>query len=155
MKTALPWSTYFMLAAALAISNGITGEGTGVVDLLRNVFGPVLDGKSMFVFLAILIIIGCVLTNVMNNIVTYTLLIPLSLPFAEACGAPEQLIVGILAIILCQGVVLPSGSVMGALLHANKEWLTTGMIYKYAIIFELVLALVCIFIGVPVGSKLF
>ena len=155
MKTALPWSTYFMLAAALAISNGITAEGTGVVELLSNVFGPVLGGKSMFVFMAILIVIGVVLTNIMNNIVTYTLLIPLSLPFAATCGVPEQLIVALLAIILCQGVVMPSGSVMGALLHANKDWLTTGMIYKYAICFELTLAIVTIVVGVPVGAGLF
>lgn len=155
MKTALPWSTYFMLAAALAISNGITAEGTGVVELLSNVFGPVLGGKSMFVFMAILIVIGVVLTNIMNNIVTYTLLIPLSLPFAATCGVPEQLIVALLAIILCQGVVMPSGSVMGALLHANKDWLTTGMIYKYAICFELTLAIITIVVGVPVGAWLF
>lgn len=155
MKTALPWSTYFMLAAALAISNGITGEGTGVVELLRNIFGPVLDGKSMFFFMSILIIIGVVLTNIMNNIVTYTLLIPLSMPFAAVCGVPEQLIVALLAIVLCQGVVLPSGSVMGALLHANQEWLSTSMIYKYTIVFEIALAIVCILIGVPVGNILF
>ena len=155
MKTALPWSTYFMLAAALAISNGITADGTGVVELLSNVFGPVLGGKSMFVFMAILIVIGVVLTNIMNNIVTYTLLIPLSLPFAATCGVPEQLIVALLAIILCQGVVMPSGSVMGALLHANKDWLTTSMIYKYAICFELTLAIITIIVGVPVGSWLF
>lgn len=155
MKTALPWSTYFMLAAALAISNGITADGTGVVELLSNVFGPVLGGKSMFVFMAILVVIGVVLTNIMNNIVTYTLLIPLSLPFAATCGVPEQLIVALLAIILCQGVVMPSGSVMGALLHANKDWLTTSMIYKYAICFELTLAIITILVGVPVGSWLF
>lgn len=154
MKTALPWSTYFMLAAALAISNGITGEGTGVVDLLQSIFGPVLDGRSMFAFMAILIVVGLVLTNIMNNIVTYTLLIPLSLPFAATCGVSEQLIVAVLAIILCQGVVMPSGSVMGALLHANQEWLTTSMIYKYAVCFEIALAFIAIFVGIPVGSIL-
>lgn len=155
MKTALPWSTYFMLAAALAISSGITAEGTGVIELLNNIFSPVFAGKSMFAFMAILLLVGCILTNIMNNIVTYTLLIPLSLPFAASCGVPEQLIVALLAIILCQGVVLPSGSVMGALLHANQEWLTTSMIYKYTIVFELGLVIVCILIGVPVGSMLF
>ena len=91
----------------------------------------------------------------MNNIVTYTLLIPLSLAFAGACGVSTALIVGILAIILCQGVVMPSGSVMGALLHANTSWLSTGMIYKYAICFEVVLAIVTIAVGIPVGYMLF
>ena len=155
MKTALPWNMYFMLAAALAISSGITAEGTGVLDMLKVVFGPLLEGKTMFVFMAVLTLIGIFLTNIMNNIVTYTLLIPLSLAFAGACGVSTALIVGILAIILCQGVVMPSGSVMGALLHTNTSWLSTGMIYKYAICFEVVLAIVTIAVGIPVGYMLF
>lgn len=155
MSKNISWDMYFMLAAALTVSSGITADGTGVTDMLRTVFGPVLADKSTFIFLVMLIFIGVVLTNIMNNIVTYTLLIPLSVTFAGAYDVPHELLVGIFAIILLQGVVLPSGSVMGAMLHGSTEWVTPGLLYKYTIIAEVILALCVVAIGVPVGLILF
>ena len=144
-----------MLSAALTVSGGITAEGTGVTDMLRLVFGPALADKSAMLFLVILVVIGVTMTNIMNNIVTYTLLIPLSMTFAGAYGVPAEILVGIFAISLLQGVVLPSGSVMGAMLHGSTEWVTPGLLYKYTIIAEVVFAAVLIIVGVPVGMLLF
>ena len=59
------------------------------------------------------------------------------------------------AIILLQGVVMPAGSVFGAMLHGNTEWLTGGLVYKYGTLMEIVLALIIGFIGVPVGNLIF
>lgn len=151
MVESVPWSMYFMVGAALAVSSAITQKGTGVSEALVAIFNPILVGKTPLVFLAILVIVGCVLTNIMNNIVTLTLLIPLSSAFAGAYAIPPELLVTIFSVILYQGIVLPSGSIMGALLHGNNQWLTPKLIYKYAIIAEVVLAICVIVVGVPVG----
>ena len=66
-----------------------------------------------------------------------------------------MLMAALFAIILLQGVVMPAGSVLGALLHGNSEWLTPGLVYKYATLAELVLASIVAFIGVPIGMFLF
>ena len=151
MRKSIPWDMYFLLAAALSISTAVTAEGTGVGPFLKMICAPLLADKTAFIFLTILVLVGAVVTNCLNNIVTLTLLIPVSLAFAAAYGVSGQFLVAVFAIILYQGVVLPSGSIMGAMLHGNKDWLTPGQIYKYASIGELVLALAMIIVGLPLG----
>lgn len=151
MRKSIPWDMYFLLAAALAISTAVTAEGTGVGPFLKMICAPLLADKTAFIFMAILVLVGAVVTNCLNNIVTLTLLIPASLAFAAAYGISGQFLVTVFAIILYQGVVLPSGSIMGAMLHGNKDWLTPGQIYRYASIGELVLALAMIIVGLPLG----
>lgn len=151
MKHSIPWDLYFLLAAALAISTAITAEGTGVSPFLKMIFNPLLANKTAFIFLFILTFIGVIVTNCLNNIVTMTLLIPTSLAFAGAYGVSQQILVALFAIILYQGLVLPSGSILGALLHGNKDWLTAKQIYIYASLGELLLAVVMGFIGMPIA----
>lgn len=102
-----------------------------------------------------MVLIGCIITNCINNIVTLTLLVPISLSFLTANGGNPLLMCALFAIILLQGVVMPAGSVLGALLHGNDEWLTPTLIYKYATLFELVLAIVVSLVGIPLGNFLF
>lgn len=142
----LPWDLYFLLAAALTISGFITAEGTGITKFLQTIFTPLLADKPVLVFLAILVFVGCVITNCLNNVVTYTILIPVSMAFAGAYGVNPELIVAMFAVILYQGLVLPSGSILGALLHANKDWLTAKQIYIYASLGELLLATVVVLV---------
>lgn len=50
---------------------------------------------------------------------------------------------------------MPAGSMLGAMCHANEEWLTPSLVYKYATIGEIILAIVVSFVGIPVGNFLF
>lgn len=147
----MQWGLIFLLAAALTIASAVTAEGTGVQEFLKNVFSPMLANKTALIFMGILIFVGCILTNMLNNIVTMTLLIPTSMAFAASYGVPAELIVTMFAIILYQGLVLPSGSILGALLHANRDWLTAKQIYIYASYGEFVLALVMSVIAIPIA----
>lgn len=52
-----------------------------------------------------------------------------------------------------QGIVMPSGSIVGALLHGNSKWLKPSMIYKCTIIGELAVLAVSI-ICIPLGNML-
>lgn len=151
----VPWDMILLLTAALTISSAVTGAGTGVSDALKAVTSPILGDKSPIIFLAILIFAGVVLTNCLNNIVTYTLLLPISLIYAGTYGIPAGVLVTVFAIILLQGIVLPSGSVMGAALHGQKEWVETKHIYIYSSIIELLLAAVVAIIAAPIMLMMF
>ena len=155
MIKGVPWGLYFLLLAALTISSFIASDATGIATLLVNVVKPLLAGRSAFVFMVLMIFIGCIITNCINNVVTITLLVPISMTFLAVNGGNPLLMAALFAIILLQGVVLPAGSVLGALLHGNDEWLTAGLVYKYAIMAEFVLACVVSFVGVPLGRILF
>lgn len=155
MCKGVPWGLYFLLLAALTISNYIASDSTGIAKLMIDVVSPLLAGRSALVFMIIMVFIGAIITNCINNIVTITLLVPISMSFLAVNGGSPLLMAALFAIILLQGVVMPAGSVLGALLHGNDEWLTAGLVYKYAILAELVLACVVGFIGVPLGNWLF
>lgn len=155
MVKGVPWGLYFLLLAALLISNYIANESTGISALLVEWVSPLLAGRSAFIFMVIMIFIGAVVTNCINNFVTVALLIPISIPFLAVNGGNPLVMATLFAVILLQGVVMPAGSVLGALCHGNDEWLTPGLVYKYATMGELILAIVVSFVGIPVGNFLF
>lgn len=155
MMKGVPWGLYFLLLAALTIAGLITSPATGISTLLINIVSPLLAGKSAAIFMAIMVVAACVITNCINNVVTISLLMPISLGFLAVNGGNPLLMASLLIIMCLQGVVMPAGSVLGALLHGNTEWLSAGGIYKYSIMAEIVLAAVICLVGVPLGNILF
>ena len=155
MVKGVPWGLYFLLLAALTIAGLITSPATGISTLLIDMVNPLLAGKSAAVFMAIMVIAACVITNCINNVVTVSLLMPISLGFLAVNGGSPLMMASLLIIMCLQGVVMPAGSVLGALLHGNTEWLSAGGIYKYSIMAEIVLAAVICIVGIPLGNILF
>ena len=58
-------------------------------------------------------------------------------------------------LVLLQGIVLPSSSMAGAMLHGNSEWISPKNIYKYGCILELIVALAVAVVGVPLAPVIF
>ena len=151
----MPWGLYFLLGTALAISSLLTSPATGISTLLTDVLAPMVAGRSATMFMILMVLIGIVLTNCINNIVCITLMVPISLTFLAINGGNPAVMVALFCMVLYQGIVMPAGSVIGAMLHGNTEWLSSGLIYKYSSLMEIVLALVIALIGVPVGNFIF
>ena len=133
----------------------MTAESTGIIPFVTSIFTPLLAGKSPVIFVAIVTVIGCVLTNCLNNAVVMSLMIPVTMPFAVAYGLNPSLLVAIYTIIIYQGVVMPSGSAMGAFIHGCSEHINSSQIYKYATFGEIILVLCLVAIGIPLGMLLF
>ncbi len=141
MSKDVQWNLIFILAAALTISSALTAPGTGITEFLTIVFTPILANKTAMIFMAILIIVSVVATNCLNNVVCITVMVPISLGFPNAYRVDPSLLATVIAITMYQGIVMPSGSVGGAMLHGNSEWMTSAQIYRYAPIMELAFAL--------------
>ena len=155
MMRGVPWGLYFLLLAALTIAGLITSPATGISTLLIQIVNPLLEGRSAAIFMAIMVVAACIITNCINNVVTVSLLTPITLGFLALNGGNPMLMASLLVIMCLQGVVMPAGSVLGALLHGNTEWLSASGIYKYSILAELVLAFTICVVGIPVGNILF
>lgn len=61
------WNIIFLLAAAMSISGAFTSEEAGISAWITSVVTPMVEGKSPFMFIVIISIICCILTNVANN----------------------------------------------------------------------------------------
>lgn len=154
MRYGVTWPLIFMSATALALSSAIVSKDTGIGTWLAQLVAPLFAGKELFAILAILVVCTVVITNCINNIVTISLLLPIALTYVTQAGGSPVVIVILLIFCGIQGVVMPAGSVCGALLHGNVDWLKPSMIYKYATLGELVLIAVVVLFGIPLTLAL-
>lgn len=145
----------FLVATALAMSNILTAPESGVSILLAEILDPLFAGMSPILLIAIMVVVGTVLTNCLNSIVCASLLIPIGYTYLHAVGGNIMLMHCLLSVAILQGVVMPAGSAMGALLHGNTEWLSSGGIYKHATLQEILLIVVLLIVGVGFGNWIF
>lgn len=143
-KHYINWSTILLVMAALVIAGFLTADGTGISVFLKNLLAPVFGGKSLLLFLILLCIICTVATNCLNNAVMMTLLIPIAALFAPDYGVSNQYLVSIMSILLTMGLMLPSGSIIGSLLHAQENLITSSQAMKWSLVLTLVYSCIMI-----------
>jgi len=139
------WQQFFLLGLAFYMASILTTPETGIAPLLSNLMAPILEGKSAIFVICFFIIFGTILTNCINNVVSVSLLLPFVLLFGPQLGLNMMVLIAALTFMLVQGCALPSGSVIGGLLHSNKEWLHAKNVYFYSLFYTSVLAvIVCV-----------
>ena len=79
-----------------------------------------------------------------------SLLVPIGAMFAMNYGVSNQWLITIMSALLIHGLVLPSGSMLGSLLHAQSKLTTSGQAMKYAAIQEVFLCLIVIVVSLVV-----
>lgn len=152
--TQIPYGLVCIVATALTIANQLTSEATGISQLLTNMLNPITSLGSPYLILAVFIIISVIMTNIINNIVCATILIPIGMVLAGTAGINPSVMVTILCLSLYQGIVAPSGSVFGAMLHGIDGYITSKNVYKYGTIMEIVLAVFVGFVGPLIADLL-
>ena len=110
---------------------------------------------GVFGVIALFVAFGCLITNAINNVVCMNIFIPIGVATVVGMSGNPSVLVELLQMVLYLGLILPSGSSVGALMHGNTEWLQTKSIYKYAFLGCFVVVIVCLVIGIPLGNLLF
>ncbi len=151
----IPYGLLFIVATALTMAGQLTSEATGIPVLLNNLLEPITRIGSPYLIIAIMVIISVILTNVINNIVCATIMIPVAMVLVKNTGINPAVMIALLCTTLQQGIVVPSGSVFGAMLHGIDGYITSKSVYKYGTILELVLALVIGFGGTALANLIF
>lgn len=149
----IPWDMIFMTASIFALAGIMTADSTGIKALLSDVLTPILTGRSDMTFLLVVILGGLILTNVVNNVVLGTILVTIVviLSTTGVIGGNPLTIITLLIFAVNAAFILPSGSMQSALLHSHP-WLTSKEVYLYATAACLLIAVVCIVLGVPLGN---
>lgn len=130
----------------------LTSEATGISKLLSIALEPLTSIGSPYLVLALFVVISVILTNLINNIVCATILIPVGMVLVQNVNINPVVMVAVMCLTLQQGIVAPSGSVFGAMLHGIDGYITSKSVYKYGTILELVLALVVGFVGTLIAN---
>lgn len=151
----IQWDVVILTAMVMPLVGVLTTDATGIKPFLLKLLSPVFGGHSTVVFCTIVALLAIVVTNLCNNGVTGVIFITITYSFAVQMGMATATVA--LLIIFCVHLALltPAASPMAAMLHGNKEWISTAAIYKYGIIAVLITGVLLIAIGLPLANLLF
>ena len=149
------WPTYFLCVAAIYIGNVLTNEATGITVFLNTILGPIFNGMSATTFTIAIILVCVVLTNISNSLVIGMILQPVILTFCNAQSInPAPIISLMIFAVLSSACLTPAASPFAAMLFGNKEYLSSGEVYKYSGLFVVVEVIFVLLVGMPLLNML-
>ena len=144
------WPTYWLCVSAIYIGSALTDAATGIVPFLNTILAPIFSGMSATVFTIVLMLVTVVLTNISNSLVIGMILQPVILTYCAGAGVNPAPIISIaIFTVLSTAACTPAASPFAAMLFGNKEYLTSGDVYKYSLTFVAVEMLIILVFGVP------
>lgn len=153
IKTGVPWPTMILLATAMTLAAAIGGE-TGIKEMFQQILGPILNGHGTMLFFALVIIIGTILTNIINNVVVGLILMPIICSFSITLGFPPEILTVAICLLMNVTFFLPSGSPVAAFLHGNSQWVSSIEVQKYSVLYILLMLLWAIVVCLTLGNLL-
>ncbi len=144
------WPTYWLCVSAIYLGNVLTDQSTGITILLNTIMGPIFNGMSTTVFTVVVIVVCMVLTNISNSLVIGMIMQPVILTFCNTAGInPAPIISLMIFAVLSSACATPAASPFAAMLFGNKEYLSSGEVYKFSGLFIIVELLFVLLIGMP------
>ena len=141
------WEAIYISAFILPISTLMMSADTGITPFLISVFTPILGGRSVIVFVMLIVIIATILTNLANNTVTAIVFMSIAVPFASQMGINPIPIAVIIILTTQMACATPAATPFAPLLFANTTWLKPKDIYFYGGISMLLWGVVMATIG--------
>lgn len=125
------WGVFFVIGAGLTL--GAALDKTGANLWFASILAPLLDGLPYLTILAILIVVGFLLTQFMNNVTLGAILAPLLITLGEASGiSPARLLLPTIFVVAI-AYMLPSASARMTLVAItgaveSKDMVRAGLI---------------------------
>ena len=151
----IAWPLLFMVATATVMGGALSSADSGFTATLTNLFGPILSNTSAYGCAVIIAAVTLALTNVINNTVAAAIMVPVMYPFATTLGINPLMMTAMICFCANCGLLLPRASPAGAMLHGNKEWVSTKDADIFSLLGIAALLITVIAVGIPVGGLLF
>ena len=133
MKNGIPWNMVWCSFAIFTFIALLGNANTGISAFVGSFLGPIFVGKPAWLFIILSMVITIVLTNFMANMVVAVVMFAACLPIGATLGIDPMQLGFLYTLCSSMAFLLPAASPAGMLVFMNKEWMTTGEIYKYAI----------------------
>ena len=151
----IAWPLLFMVATATVMGGALSSADSGFTATLTALFAPVLSSASSYGFAVLIALVTLLLTNVINNTVAAAIMIPVMYPFTAALGINPLMMTAMICFCANCGLLLPCASPAGAMLHGNKEWISTKDAEIFSLLGMAALFITVVLVGIPVGTMLF
>lgn len=144
------WPTFFLCTSAILIGGVLTNEATGVTPFLNTILSPIFSQMSGTMFTVVLLILVVLLTNICNSLVIGMIMQPVVLTYCAAAGISAAPIITLLIFtVLLSAACTPAASPFAAMLFGNKDYLTSGDVYKYTTVIVVVELVIILVLGIP------
>lgn len=134
VKEGANWNILMMCAAVIPAARAVTSDGTGISELLTSAIAPILSAMSPVLFIAVVIVVMLILTNLGSNMATALVMLTIVIPITEQLSINSMVVAMAIVLTANMGFILPGSSGMAAYIYSN-EWLTTKDIYKYGLVY--------------------
>ena len=149
------WDILILMASVMLVSNAMGGDETGISAWLMQVLDPVLGVDSVVLFVLIVTLIPLLITNVFNNLVTCMVFIPIVYNFSVSAGVNSDLMTMMLLTTVNMAIVTPAACAPAAMIFGQKDWVTPKQVSAYGGMICVIVYVVAIVLGWPLGSILF
>mgnify|MGYP005818490859 CR=1 FL=1 len=134
---AIDWPVLLLLGAMLPLGGAI--ETTGTAALVADLLVTVSDGLPLLVVTALVIVLAMMLSDVVNNVATVVLLIPISLSLADGLGVPSDVFLMAVAVGASSAFLTPIGHqsnvlVMGPGGYRFSDYWRVGLLLEVLIV---------------------
>ncbi len=150
----LMWPMVFMVATAMTLGSALVSGDTGVKEMFTHILIPLFAGKSAYFFACVFAVSALILTNFINNAVVGAIMIPIMYAISADVGVNPVAMCALICFTSNIGLILPNACPYAAMVHGNKEWITSGAIAKQALVAILAVTLVTCILGVPLANAL-
>jgi sodium-dependent dicarboxylate transporter 2/3/5 len=125
------WGVFFVIGAGLTLGDALAK--TGASEWFAAQLAPTLGGLAFPVVLAILMALGFVLTQLMNNVTIGAIMAPVLITLANAIGVPPASLVVPTIMAVALAFMLPSASARMTMVAVTgavdrRSMIRTGMI---------------------------
>ena len=157
MSRDMAWPALSLVASALTIAGAFKDDSTGIIAWIGEIVAPIVEGRSVVLFVGLIILLTTIMTNVANNMATLAIFTPLAYTVGISTGAD----INMLAVMLCVlmtgaiGLATPPASSTTAYLAGEKEWVPGNSVMKYGVIFCVFNMIIVYVFGFGLGSLLF
>ena len=125
------WGVFFVIGAGLTLGDALTK--TGASEWFAEQLAPSLEGLPFPAILAILMVVGFSLTQLMNNVTIGAIMTPVLITLGEAMGMPPASLVVPTIMAVALAFMLPSASARMTMVAVTgavdrRDMVRTGMI---------------------------
>lgn len=136
------WGMALFLGGVLALGTAVGAQDSGVSAYLQTHLEPTIAGLPEYLFVFVLLTSVMVVTNVMSNLVTTAIFVPLGLTLSLSLGFGDPVALGVLlGIAPSLSYALPSGTTTNAIV-AGSGWISVDLMVRYGVPLMLLHALI-------------
>lgn len=115
------WSMVMMTALIAPLGSALTSEDAGITALISGLLSPVLSGKPDWILIAIVVVVGVLLTNLAQNLVIMSVILPIVIAMSGTMNINIPAVTILLAIGTHYAFVLPSACPAAGMMFSNPN----------------------------------